>query len=235
VRASSKRKAFSFKTRSPIPFHQLGRETQTEQHHRGANRTKLSRDLKTFSRKCGANDHHVAEQLNDNLAFAEKDPMPLDLARVENGFDTFRRWRRLDARGLCVAARLIVSLACSVEFTVWLARCLARRKVMESLVACARVWGKASCRPETAAIRAIVPLSALLCITDRALGALFEVQLQTLRPKIPGVYFGVLPKTQALGIAHGISTLMEVGPDNRSQVAVAQMDITSYFDALLIF
>ena len=84
-------------------------------------------------------------------------------------------------------------------------------------------------------LRAIIPMSSILRLMDRILGNALDRNLSTLLPARPGFVEGGRPKTQALDICHAATLLIEKALDMKSEGAVAQVDIQTYFDALPVY
>ena len=77
-----------------------------------------------------------------------------------------------------------------------------------------------------------MPLGALLKFLDRLLSSALRDALWSVFPKKFGCIIGAQRFTQTADIGHGVQLLMEKGADCRAQAAMAQGDISTYFDAL---
>ena len=62
-----------------------------------------------------------------------------------------------------------------------------------------------------------------------------ERKLPMILPVRPGFFVGGRKKTQALDIGHAAALLIEKALDMKSEGAVAQVDIQTYFDALPVY
>ena len=103
---------------------------------------------------------------------------------------------------------------------------------MEELRARCVPFGKKAKDSLDVDLRAIVPMSSILRLLDRALAMKLDACLLTLLPSTPGFLIGGRPHTQCLDIAHGAALFIEKALDCRSEGSVAQADIRCYFDSL---
>ena len=81
-------------------------------------------------------------------------------------------------------------------------------------------------------MRAILPLPALLQIMDAALAKQVNVFINEVLPPCLGCWVGARPGTKALEIAHSLQSVIEKGMDMKSQSAVAQEDVQTFYDSL---
>ena len=91
-------------------------------------------------------------------------------------------------------------------------------------------WGKCTVRPKLDEVRGILPLTAMMSLADIVLSARLHRWLDERFPSSPELFHGALPGTQCQMLAHGAALLLERACDQRSQGAVAQGDIRSYYD-----
>ena len=77
-------------------------------------------------------------------------------------------------------------------------------------------------------------MSSLLRLIDRVLGNQLLGVLTDILPPMPGCFSAGKRYTQALDIGHSANLAMEKGLDMESEVAVAQADVSKYFDSLPI-
>ena len=95
-----------------------------------------------------------------------------------------------------------------------------------------RIYGKESAVTEVDNVRAILPLPSVLQVMDVLVQDILTNFLRRAFPPVPGTFIGARPHTQALDIAHGLQSVVEKALDDKSQGAVAQMDIKAYYDSL---
>ena len=103
---------------------------------------------------------------------------------------------------------------------------------MSEIVVSGRAFGKESSVTPATALRAILPLPAVMQVLDVLLPAAVEDHVSRVLPAVPECFVGARPRTQCLDIAHGLQTVIEKGLDNFGGAAVAQADIEKYYDSL---
>ena len=91
-----------------------------------------------------------------------------------------------------------------------------------------RIYGKESSITDAKHLRAILPLPAVLQVIDVLVNDIVIGFVCRAFPAVDGTFIGARPQTQALDIAHGLQSVVEKELDNKSEGAVAQMDIQSY-------
>ena len=95
-----------------------------------------------------------------------------------------------------------------------------------------RLFGKESSTTAAANLRAILPLPAVLQIVDAALSHYLLSRLDSHFLPQPGCWAGARPGTQALDIARSLNLTLEEGMDCKSEAAIAQEDIRTFYDTM---
>ena len=99
-----------------------------------------------------------------------------------------------------------------------------------SPLACA--FGKESSNTSSACVRVIVPLTAILQISDAVLALKLEALLQTQFTPSKLIWEGGRPKTQLMDIVSGLSLYVEKSLDFHSEGAIAQEDVRQHYDSI---
>ena len=94
------------------------------------------------------------------------------------------------------------------------------------------VKGKESNKPVCAKVRCVLPLNALLSICDIVLATKLNHHIDMLLPPDFNVYVGARPETQCADIAFACHLVIEKSLDDQGRGALAQSDISQYYDNL---
>ena len=189
---------------------------------------------KTFSGKWGCSNLQSRMNALDFLQTSELSLPRFQETNVEVALLQLKRKSVLDIDMFCVSIFQLMFEGNPTEFTNWLRFILSSSTIMRSLRAKCSVFGKTSSSLFVDELRAIVPMSSLLRLLDRILGNILKGALETVLPPIPGCFAAGKRYTQALDIGHSVNLAMEKGLDMESEVAVAQADVSKYFDSLPI-
>ena len=96
----------------------------------------------------------------------------------------------------------------------------------------ARAFGKESSKTACTSVRVIVPLTAILQISDAVLSLKLEAFLQSKFTPSKLTWEGGRPKTQLMDIVSGLSLYVEKALDFHSSGAIAQEDIKQHYDTI---
>ena len=154
---------------------------------------------------------------------------------IETAFSKIKNKRKLDRQFVCVDMLMLIFEADPERFTSWLQACLASTTAMSDLQASCTVFGKKSSKSCVHDLRCIVPMSSILVLVDRVLSLSLEPILDNFLPITLCIFVGGRRFTQTLHIGHAVALIIEIGLDNESNAVVAQADIRSYFDDLLVW
>ena len=185
-----------------------------------------------FARKFGSNNANLRQIALDFMRVSQGSPPPVDEISVENALMTARKPLALDGYGICTELLRVAFLACPQQFCAWIMHIVGDESMISSLRSPMRCFGKESRCTPISKVRALMPLGALLKFLDRLLSSALRDALWSVFPKRQGCIIGAQRFTQTADIGHGVQLLMEKGGDCKSQAALAQGDISTYFDAL---
>ena len=150
----------------------------------------------------------------------------------EEGIRGLRKHPRISSDQVCTASLICIYytwphsfLACMNSFLSSIDQ-IGRERVV------GWVKGKESNKPVCAKVRCVLPLNALLSICDIVLATTLNHHIDMLLPPDFSVYVGARPKTQCADIAFACHLVVEKSLDDQGRGALAQSDISQYYDNL---
>ena len=183
-----------------------------------------------YDQKWKAGDERDRRRIMEFVSASENCPITVSIEDVSNGFRRVRNKSKLDSDGICVLALEYLFISQPSAFTSWLSHVAGSTSCISDLSINGLVFGKESANTDIQDTRVILPLPSILGLLDAILPCIIEPIISRLFPIPHGVWFGALPKTQVLDIAHGLSAVIEKGLDLESSGAVGQSDIRQFFD-----
>ena len=188
-----------------------------------------------FSEKFGCRNLHLREAILDFARASEGDLPGFDEMDVDRALARCRKPFRLDGYGMCLELFRIAFEARPNDFVSWLQFVVSNETMMSSLESPLLCYGKQSKHSKLAHVRGIIPPCTLLKVLDCLLASLLTDRLSVLLPKHPDVFVGARKFTQPKDLGQGLNLVIEKGLDLKSNAAIAQADIATYFDKLPVF
>ena len=143
-----------------------------------------------------------------------------------------KRKAKLDRDGISIAALQVIA-ECRPEPLTRLIN-----KIASDSTLCRRrcvygyVRGKVSPNSPLSQLRAILPLGVVWQVLDVLIADRLNLDIDMIFQTNPSTFVGGQPRTQVLDIAAGIQLVVEKSLDRKSQGAVAQADIRTYYDRI---
>lgn len=153
---------------------------------------------------------------------------------VESLFCCMSRRTIKDAEDLCVDAFRLVFESHKDLFVAAMNAAVASTATMSQLKVYGKFYGKKTNKPNPQQVRAILPFTAALQILDVVLAERLELLMDESLQPARSLHIGARRRTQTLEIAQSLSLVSEKSADRRSQGAIVQYDVATYYDTILV-
>ena len=179
----------------------------------------------------------VREILLDSIARHDGVTTTFHKQDVNFAFGVLPRKLQIDQHGVPILALQCLFYAQPERFIAYLNTVLACSASMSMLSVFGRPLGKLSNISRVQDVRLILPQCSLMSLLDALLSKALNEFIDDKFPRVPNdhVFVGARPKTQVLDITFTCQTAVEKGIDNASNCALAQGDISKYYDSLPLF
>ena len=170
----------------------------------------------------------------DVVLAADGDGVHISEQMLSKCFGHIRRRGKFDHYGIAVDSIRLLARAVPHVVVAFCAVAMSSTALMSDVVIKGTVFGKESSVSHATALRAILPLPAIMQVLDVILSIAMQTEVDALLPGVPECFVGARPKTQCLDVAHGLQAVIEKGLDRFGNAAVAQCDIEKYYDSLTV-